>query len=288
MRPFFSIIILQLSLVFPVYSLSAGNPAMKRTTAPDGLRVAYLAAGKGEPALIFLHGGFVDHTHWDHQVSFFAARHRVIAVDLAGHGRSGKDRPVWSLPVLARDILAVIRKEKLRRVILIGNSLGGEIALQTALLEPAAVEAVIAVDTLHDLSQPLPDDYIRDMIARMRTDFPKSVREMVQAVFHPDADSGLRQQLEEKMLKMDPAAAIQVIEGLLGVDLPALARQVKQPIRCLNGDLYPTQTAKNQAIHPDFQSVFFTRCGHYPMLEQPARFNQVLAEVIAELEKVRH
>lgn len=55
----------------------------------DGLPVRYEVLGDGTPALVFVHGWSCDRRYWDGQVGYFADRHRVVAIDLAGHGESG-------------------------------------------------------------------------------------------------------------------------------------------------------------------------------------------------------
>ena len=61
----------------------------------DGVKIAYTAAGEGDPALVFIHGGLADRTFWSSQMEFFSGRHKVIALDLGGHGESGQNRAAW-------------------------------------------------------------------------------------------------------------------------------------------------------------------------------------------------
>ena len=96
----------------------------KSCLAPDGVTIVYSAAGTGGTALLFIHGGLADRSFWDGQLREFAAKYRVLALDLPGHGDSGSDREIWGLPAFGADVLAVVRAERLKSVILIGNSLG--------------------------------------------------------------------------------------------------------------------------------------------------------------------
>ena len=76
----------------------------KTCAAPDGVEIVYSAAGKGEPALVFVHGGLANRAFWDGQLRAFAGRHRTIALDLAGHGESGVNRTKWGLPEFGADV----------------------------------------------------------------------------------------------------------------------------------------------------------------------------------------
>ena len=115
--------------------------------AADGVTLVYSTCGAGEPALLFVHGGLADRTFWDAQLKAFGGRHRVVALDLAGHGESGSNRTKWGMPEFGADVKAVADAEKLKKVIIFGNSLGGPVAVEAALLMPGRVLGVVGVDT---------------------------------------------------------------------------------------------------------------------------------------------
>ena len=57
------------------------------THSPDGVRIAYDVTGEGEPTLVFVHGWCCDRSYWQPQVEYLSQQYRVVAIDLAGHGR---------------------------------------------------------------------------------------------------------------------------------------------------------------------------------------------------------
>jgi pimeloyl-ACP methyl ester carboxylesterase len=120
-----------LSLLAPAAFPAEGDakPAKKTVRAEDGLTIVCEVRGKGDTALIFLHGWCGDRDYWKHQVDVFAADYRVVALDQAGHGESGKDRKHWTASSLAGDVEAVVKDLGLKRVILVGHSMGGPIGL---------------------------------------------------------------------------------------------------------------------------------------------------------------
>src|SRR5262245_38661274 len=73
----------------------------KTVRADDGLNLVCEVRGQGETALVFLHGWCGDREYWKHQVEPFAADYRVVTLDQAGHGESGKDRKSWTADGLA-------------------------------------------------------------------------------------------------------------------------------------------------------------------------------------------
>jgi pimeloyl-ACP methyl ester carboxylesterase len=257
----------------------------KACQAPDGVKIVYSAAGAGEPALVFIHGGLADRTFWDAQLKAFAEHHRVLALDLAGHGESGTDRKKWGIPEFGADVRAVVEAEKPQRVIIIGNSLGGPVAIEAALLLPERALGVIGVDTFQDLGSKFGEDEVKQQAELFRRDFAGGVKQMVRALFHPDADPALMADAERRMAKSNPEAAYAMFLSMAGYDTGAPARRLKVPIRAINGDLYPTDVKAVRLVKADFEAVIMSHMGHYPMLERPEEFNRNLASIVAELSK---
>jgi len=256
----------------------------KTCQAPDGVEIVYSAAGAGEPALVFVHGGLADRTFWDAQLKAFAGRHRVLALDLAGHGESGTNRKKWGIPEFGADVRAVVDAEKPKHVIIMGNSLGGPVAIEAALLLPGRALGVIGVDTFQDLGK-ISEDEAKQRAELFRRDFSGGVKEMVKALFYPDADPEIMADAERRMARTSPEAADAMFLSLAGYDTGAAARRLTIPIRAINGDLYPTDVKAVRQVKADFNAIIMPHMGHYPMLERPEEFNRHLATIISELSK---
>lgn len=257
----------------------------KMCPAPDGVKVVYSAAGKGEPALVFIHGGLANRGFWDGQLKAFADRYRVIALDLPGHGDSGINRKKWGMPEFGADVAAVCTAEKLNKIILIGNSLGGPVAIEAALLLPGKAIGVIGVDTFQSLDYSYTPEQARQRAEAFRKDYRGSVKEMVKALFHKDANPELIADAERRMAKTSPEAAYQMFLSMGGYNPADSARKLTVPLRAINGDLYPTDFKAVRKIKPDFDAMIMPHTGHYPMLEFPEEFNRNLVEIVARLSK---
>ena len=94
------------------------------TKARDGVQIHYASGGNGSPALVFIHGWNCDRSYWSAQLPFFAARHQVVAIDLAGHGDSGINREEWSMANFGADVAVVAHALQLEDIILVGHSMG--------------------------------------------------------------------------------------------------------------------------------------------------------------------
>ncbi len=255
-----------------------------QATSADKVEIAYRARGAGKTALVFIHGGLADSTFWAPQLSSLAADFRVVALDLAGHGASGRARTAWTIPVFAEDVRAVVEALGLRRVVLIGNSMGGPVALEAARLLRGRVLGVVGVDTLHDGTVKLDPAEFHARAEAFRKDFPGTCRALVGSLFHPGTYVQLHAWAEQRMCTMPPEVVAGMMEGFAGYDLAAAFRGAGVAIRAINGDLWPTRIDRNRELTPDFDAVVMKGAGHYPMLERPDEFNRLLVEIVRRVE----
>jgi pimeloyl-ACP methyl ester carboxylesterase len=104
----------------------------------NGIAFYYEIHGAGRP-LVLLHGGLGAIEMFGPNLPALAKRHQVIAVDLQGHGRTADvDRPL-SVDLMGDDIAALIAHLGIQRADIMGYSLGGGVALQTAVRHPKVV-----------------------------------------------------------------------------------------------------------------------------------------------------
>jgi pimeloyl-ACP methyl ester carboxylesterase len=101
--------------------------------------------GAGEPTIVLLHGIGADHAIWDQIVPALAARHRVVRVDLPGHGASS---PIGAITVanVARAVDRALEARHVERALLVGHSYGGWVALEEAVAKPRRAAGVVVID----------------------------------------------------------------------------------------------------------------------------------------------
>lgn len=120
----------------------AGNYA-----AVNGIRLYYELHGTGKP-LILLHGGFGTFDMFTALAPTLAQHHQIIGVDLYGHGRTAlTDRPI-RFEQMADDIAGLIAHLGLEKADVLGYSLGGAVALQTAIRHPERVNKLVLISTV--------------------------------------------------------------------------------------------------------------------------------------------
>ena len=259
------------------------EPQDGRIASADGVDIAYSQAGSGPVSLLFIHGGLASRAFWAPQLTALARSFRMAALDLAGHGDSGRNREDWTIPAFAEDVRAVADALDLRNVVLVGNSLGGAVALDAAALLTGRAIGVVGVDTLHVAEAAYPAEAAKARGAAFRADFERECAAMLRALFHPGAHMDLQAWALKSMLAMDAEIVARIMEGFAGYDLREAFRRAGVPIRCINGDLWPTQVDANRKAAPDFDAVIMKGAGHYPMLERPDEFNRILTDVVNRL-----
>ncbi len=250
----------------------------------DGVPIRYHAEGRGEPALVFIHGWSCDRSHWAEQVERFGAERQVIALDLAGHGDSGRNRKTWTIASLGDDVRAVVLALDVQRVVLIGHSLGGPVALEAASRMPGRVVAVIGVDTFHNVERRPDPSMTRTLLARWEGDYAGTAKLFVDSLLPPDCPAPLRQRLEDQFGAAPPEIALPLLQNGFDYDLAAACERVHVPIRAINTTL-PSDVAAGRRHAPDFAVVDLAalHLGHFPMLTAPQLFDQKLAETLAGL-----
>ena len=265
------------------------EPVKKTVKAADGLSIACDVRGKGDTALVFLHGWGGDREYWKNQADAFATDYTVVTVDQAGHGASGKDRKAWTIDALAGDVEAVVKDLGLKRVILVGHSMGGPVALLAAKKLPGTVVAVVGVDTLQDAEMKRPEELVKSLTAGLEKDFKGMVGGMFGAMLAEKSDPKLKDWRGAKAASRDPATAIALMKDLFALDQKTAFKEAKVPVRCINsagGYQYFTPTAiETNKKYADFSAVTIPDVGHYPMLEKPKEFNEKLRDVLTVLSK---
>src|SRR5215210_7767630 len=113
----------------------------------EGVDLFYEEAAGGDQPILFVHGWCCDHTYFAPQFERCAERgHRVVAVDLRGHGRSDKPEDSYAMGVFADDLAWVCERIGLDKPVVIGHSMGGIVAFDLAARYPALPSAVVMLD----------------------------------------------------------------------------------------------------------------------------------------------
>jgi pimeloyl-ACP methyl ester carboxylesterase len=265
-------------------ALDAGD-GPRLTLSPDNVHIEYRVLGHGEPAIILIHGWACDANYWHEQFDTLKSRYTVVAVNLAGHGGSGRNRTDWSIANYAADVAAVAQQLPNQHLVLVGHSMGATVALAATPLIGSRVIGIIAVDALRSVGQPpLAPREVEQRVAPFRADFVGETRKLVsESLFPRDANRALVQKVAYDMSLEPPAVAVPSLQALLSLDLAALLPAIHVPVYAINSDLLPTDAARIRKSLPNFTLDVLDHSGHFLMLETPARFNPLLLKDLALL-----
>ncbi len=111
----------------------------------DGVALAYEEAGSGAPPILLVHDLGSDHTSFASQFEYLRRSHRVVAVDLRGHGQSDKPEGAYTVALLADDLAWLCYELGLYRPVVLGHGLGGMVALDLAARYRDLPSAIVVV-----------------------------------------------------------------------------------------------------------------------------------------------
>jgi pimeloyl-ACP methyl ester carboxylesterase len=251
------------------------------TPSADGVPVHFGVEGTGAPALVFVHGWSCDRTYWRGQLGHFAARHEVVAIDLAGHGQSGIDRRTWTMAAFGEDVAAVARRLELADVVLVGHSMGGDVIVEAALRLVGRVRGLVWVDTYATLGTPRTPAEIEELVRPLEQDFVPATRRFVGEMFVPGSDPELVEWVAADMSAAPREIALDALRHAVGNEAAVVEglRALDARVVAINPSLRPTdvEALRRHGV----EAVLMPGVAHFLMLEDPDGFNRLLARVVA-------
>ena len=250
----------------------------------DGTLISYEIHGKGEPALVFVHGWSCDARYWRAQLPHFSNNHCVVVLDLAGHGHSGSTRSKYTMKAFGEDVQAVTEKTNSHSVILIGHSMGGSVIAEAARLMPNRVIGIVGVDTLENIEYPMTREELKKMIAPLEKDFQTGSRHFVEEMILPSTDSQLREWILADMSASPPAIALSAMNEMMSQYITGEAAkifdEIRIPVFTVNGDLWPINYEANQRHMFSFEAIVLKEADHFLMMNRAEQFNKALEKAI--------
>jgi pimeloyl-ACP methyl ester carboxylesterase len=240
----------------------------------DGIALAYDDLGAGEPALLFIHGIGGDRSFWTSQLRHFAPRHRVLAVDLRGHGDSDAPEQRYTIRAFADDVAWMCDELGLDRPVAIGHSLGGLVALELATADPPRVWAAVLIDSVLLPAQDRPDAVGR-LVAGLRGGNPeRTLHKYFATLFGPNDDPSHRAWLIERATRTPPHVMASVWEQSIAEwnDADAL-RRCGVPLAYLDAGTPNADLVHAVELCPRLMVGRTIGSGHFSPLEVPDQIN---------------
>jgi pimeloyl-ACP methyl ester carboxylesterase len=238
----------------------------------------YIEEGQG-PTILLLHGLFGALSNWAPVLDIFKQRYRVI-IPLMPIYEPGAVEP--SMQGLTQFVTNFVRFKKLEKITLVGNSLGGHIALMLTLEQPQLIDALVLTGSSGlfeaGMGQGLPkrndETYVRERVEYTFFDPKTASKELVNEVRGIIAD-------REAALRV-----VRVARSAQRMNMLHELPKIKPPV-CLiwglNDNITPVNVAHEFHRYLKRSELsFIDKCGHAPMMEQPERFNDLMARFLTK------
>jgi pimeloyl-ACP methyl ester carboxylesterase len=248
-------------------------------TSADGVAIRYEVAGQGEPALVFVHCWTCNRTFWDGQVAELARQRKVVTLDLAGHGESGRARKDYTVEAFGADVAAVVDRLGLKQVVLVGHSMGGAVTLDADKRLGDRVLGIVGVDVFHTGFAPMSKEQIDEFLKPFEQNFVETSTKFMGGFFAPGTDPALRERLLKITSAADPAMATNAMRNVFawfGANGAAALERVGPRLRNINGNPKGDGKPLHQSV------VLISGAGHFVAQEKPAEFNRTLEAIVAE------
>ena len=260
-----------------------------------GLNVETVGDG---PPLLLLHGFTGSNRTWQPHLATLAARHRLIAVEMLGHGSSdAPDEPGrYDLINVAADLVALLTRLRINQTALLGYSMGGRVALHFALHQPGMVSRLIlesATPGLTDQSERAArvesDNALADFVEEAGiTAFVDRWESLPLWNSQRSLPELVRVEVRQQRLANHPVGLANSLRGLgTGVQVPLWDQlaTLSLPTLLIAGELDPkfSGIARRMAdLLPAARLEIVAQAGHAVHLEQPAEFDRLVLDFLDE------
>ncbi len=258
--------------------------APSRFASFGGYRVHYKSLGRGREALVFIHGWTCDLDFWRFQIPAFAARSRVLALDLPGHGLSDKPDLVYSMALFAQAVEVVLRDAGVDRAVLVGHSLGTPVAREFYRLFPRKTLALVAVDgSLRPLITD-PEAVAKFLAPYRGPGYKEALGRMIDTMLTASTPADARERIRRTMLSTPQHVVVSAGEGMFdpeiwkedSIGVPVLTVLARSPF------WRPDYEAFVRRLAPRSEFRVLEGVGHFLMIEKPQEFNAILLRFLTD------
>lgn len=228
----------------------------------------YEDIGHGDPPIVFIHG-IGNHTHFARQIEYFSQRHRVIAPDLPGFGRSKPSEHDYSIAALAADVAGLCDGLDLRDAILVGHSMGGACAIEVAAARPELSSAIVLVDPIPVVPLPGRREQMAPLVAAVDGDgYPQAFRAFAESrMFLPTDDADLRLRVVDEMCATSQPVLAATLASIMIWTGEVTAERIHVPVLLITaGDGVPSDVARLRDVLPKLELGRTIGAGHFAHL----------------------
>jgi pimeloyl-ACP methyl ester carboxylesterase len=263
-------------------TVEIGRRCVVERLTRDGVALAYTEAGSGAPPLLLVHGWCGDHTHLAPQFEHFGRNYRVVAVDLRGHGVSDKPEQEYTVARFADDLAWLCDQLRLARPVVVGHSMGGNVAFELARRHPDLPAGVVALDSAIVRPDWLAPE-ARQHAARLRgADYQEVQRRYAEEFFLPTDDAHLKARLIDNLSSLPLHVTLSAWEQhLLFWDGEEAAAACRVPALLISSATPLSDISRFQELTPQLVTGQTVGAGHFIPLLVPEQVNAMIERFLA-------
>ena len=252
---------------------------------PDLRLNATLEGPEGAPALVMIHALGTNLTLWD-GVAACLPRHRILRMDLRGHGASDVPPAPYAMGTLIRDVERLIEHFGLKETVVIGVSLGGMIAQGLAVKRLDLVRGLVLSNTAARIG--IASQW-QDRIATVQTGAMQSIHDATMERWLGRAwrDNPALPALGQAFLTTHPQGWVGCAAAISGTDFYETTATLRLPTLAIaggnDGSTPPDLVRETADLIPGARFHLFQRTGHLPMAEQPAEYADLLDSFLTSI-----
>jgi sigma-B regulation protein RsbQ len=256
----------------------------------ERVTINYELQGQGDTTLIFIHDWNLNHTYWNQQVDRFKSKYRILNLDLAGHGNSGRDRTQWTAESFARDITSIVEKESIDRAILVGHSLGADVALRVYEFMPVRIIGIIGIETFRNVDFYITEDFVDGLKGELNR-FKRNYAEVADEFARKNIRSRNREVINRIVADYkaaDPKIALAIYKNMVPNHEQEKEKLKDLPfkIQIIVSDYAPVdEQALKKYARSGYEISWIQDAGHFPMVEQPGLFDQALTQSLGRISR---
>jgi pimeloyl-ACP methyl ester carboxylesterase len=248
----------------------------------NGSSLAYAESGAGPKSMLFVHGWACDHTTFEAQIDYFRYSHRVVAVDLKGHGASDAQHQEYTVSGFADDLASLCRELRLDRPIVVGHSMGGTIALDLAARYGNLLSAVVLIDSVI-LPDPAFLEALRPFAQALDGDqYRNALRQTVSTLFLESDDQWRKAKLLSAMAAVPQHVLASAFRNhITEYDAAPAAERCRLPIAYIAAAARLADLDRFRDLCPQLMIGQTLGSGHFSPLEVPDQVNDMIERFCA-------
>lgn len=262
----------RISMTLPVNDAAPAPSA--RMAVVRGRRIAFEVSGAGDPAVVLIHGAFENRGYFARQVQHLTPRHRVLTIDLPGHGQSDVPDSGFCVRDFAQDVIGVCEAAGIDRAVLCGHSM--PVALEVATLRPALAAGVVLLDGVVLFPEPVRSAVLASLLPGLQgDDWMEALRSFFGSLVGPHDSPAVKARVIDDLGRAPRSMPAPFMQDIMASDFAAELSATTCPLLYVHAGA-PADLERLRRLRPDALVGRVVGSGHYLTLQVPDQVNAML------------